>query len=449
MIIDPARGFWFGVGQGLFRVGGGELNAVMNGERTAVNSIFYGRDDGVPSVEFSFGFRGATARTADGHLWFATYSGALEIAPEKLRQPLASPPVIIEGLKANGVSVPLVPGSIELPPHSAPIQLFYTEPYLSAPERLRFRYRLAEESEKTAWIEAGAHRNASFPRLSAAKYRFEVESTDASGQWSGRPASLEFTVQAAWFETQWFRVGLGIAAAAWLIYLVRLIVHRRMKARIKRLEQEQAINRERTRIARDMHDELGANLTRIALMTDLATDEANSPLKTGEQLGAISDAVRGVVRTLDEIVWTINPRNDTLDRMVGYLSESARDFLSLAQLNLELVLPLDIPSLPVSSDIRHHILLVVKESLNNIVKYAAAKTTRLEISIEPNSLVIVIADGGKGFDVGMILESSNGLRNSRQRMESIGGSYSVESRPGTGTIVTLRLPLSNLELAHI
>jgi signal transduction histidine kinase len=179
-------------------------------------------------------------------------------------------------------------------------------------------------------------------------------------------------------------------------------------------------------------------------MSDLAAGDARLPPENGRQLGAIAAAARTVSGTLDEIVWMVNPRNDTLERLVGYLAESAGEFLAATEIGLTLDLPEQVPAYAVPSAVRHHLVLVVREALNNVVKHAGARTVRLVISIGNEALTVVIADDGCGFNSNTIALSSNGLINSRQRLASVDGSYQIESRPGGGTHVTLTLPLPRL-----
>ncbi len=438
LLIEPGGDFWFGTGRGLVRVARGDLEATILGRRSRMRTLAYGRNDGLPSLDFAFGFRNATTRTSDGHLWFATYNGALEVIPQNLKS--APPvPVRIERIQLGGEAV-FASGHAQLtfPPQPGPLQIHFTLPNLSAPEHIHFRYRLTGLSDD--WVLTDDQRVAVFAHLPPGDYRFEVSAAEANGDWLPS-ASLAFTVRAAWWETAWVRLGAGVLGAGALAALVRLGVKRRMRARMRRLEQEHALERERTRIARDMHDELGASLTRIALMSDLAAGDAHLPPETGRQLGAIAAAARTMSGTLDEIVWTVNPRNDTLERLVGYLAEFAREHLAPTPLALELDLPVQVPAYPLSSDTRHHLLMAVKETLNNAVKHASATTLRLRVRLENEILTIVIADDGRGFAPETIASSSNGLINSRQRLAAINGSYSIDSRPDVGTEVVLTLPL--------
>jgi signal transduction histidine kinase len=238
-------------------------------------------------------------------------------------------------------------------------------------------------------------------------------------------------------------VTAGLLGALGLAALVRAIVLRRVRTRIRLLEQQHALEKERSRIARDMHDELGASLTRIALMSEIAADEPEMRGPAARQLGEIAQAARSVSGTLDQIVWTVNPRNDTLERLVGYLAEFATEYLAPTGLNLHLDLPAEVPMQIMPSETRHEVLLAAKEALNNVVKYAQAREVALRVALDDGTLRIVIVDDGRGFDPQAIAPFSNGLANLRQRLADLGGSAEIESQPGAGATVTLVLPLAS------
>jgi signal transduction histidine kinase/ligand-binding sensor domain-containing protein len=432
--IAPDGNFWFATDRGLYRVARREIEDVLDGRKSSLRAFAFGRNDGVPTLNFSHGFLHATARTPDGRIWFATTSGALEIDPGKLRKMAPPNPLVIEGVQVNGKPAPPADaqGDIVLPPQPGVIQIRYTMPQMSAPEQLRFRCRLLGSGDDS-WYEAENQRTAVFSKLAPGSYTFEVAAAEPFGPWLPNPASVSFTVRAAWWETLWLRLAVVLAGAFALAALVRAIVHRRMQARIRRLEQESALERERSRIARDMHDELGARLTHIMLMSELAATEP----EPAANLGKIAQAARTVSSTLDEIVWTTNPRNDTLEHLVGYIAEFAGEYLAPTGIDLHIELPAQIPPRVVSSEKRHNVLLVVKEALNNIVKHAGASRVQLRVTLAEDELRVVITDDGKGFDPAAVAPTSNGLANMRQRLLAISGALAIDTQPGRGATLTL------------
>jgi len=431
---------WITSGRGLFRVPREDIEAAMADPSRPLTLDAYGPNEGVQSMEFMFGSRNATAQTQNGHLWFATSRGALEIGPEirSGKAQLASP--LIEEMRAAGQMTPLDGKELTFPPGIRDVEISYTLPETAAPERLRFRYRL--EGYDDSWVTAGTQRVARFPKLPAGDYQFQVQAFAPNGMLLPREASLKFTVRTAWWETAWFRILAIASGVIVLAAIVRVVMLRQIRARLHRLEEQTALDRERARIARDMHDELGASLTRITLMSDLAALEVKSNSEARDQFNNIASAARKIAGTLDEIVWTVNPRNDTLEQLAGYVGEFASEYLNAAGIAMNLELPSEIPPLTVSSEIRHQLLLAVKEALNNIVKYSAATEVVVRMIYAEQSLEFVVSDDGRGFEPSAISETANGLRNMRQRLAGLGGSALIESRLGIGTTISFSLPLA-------
>lgn len=428
--------FWVGTERGLFRMAREAVEAALAGEKGAPQPIYFGAEEGFPSMEFSPGFRNATLRARDGRLWFATVRGALEINLEAFRS--APPvPVRIEELRVGDKALGDHPS---VPPRPGPIMVRYSLPDPSEAHRLRFRHRLVGLGED-AWFSAGDQRVATFSYLPPGNYRFEVQASKGDGRWLPSVGALDFTVRAAWWETPAFRVSMTIAGLLALGWMVRWLALRRVRRRMRRLEQENALERERARIARDMHDELGASLTRISLMGELAAVEPGMAVAAGARFMKVAAAARDVSGTLDRIVWTINPNNDTLERLVGYLDEFAREYLESTGLSLRSELPATLPARVVPSDTRHELLLAMKEALNNIAKHAGARQVVLRFIFENNRLTLILTDDGRGFDPSAVSPTSNGLTNLHKRMDTLGGTARIEAASGAGTSVTLELPL--------
>jgi signal transduction histidine kinase/ligand-binding sensor domain-containing protein len=431
-----AEDFWVGTSRGLLRVARDEIEPVIDGRLPSMHCIAYGRDDGLPSIEFSQGFRNATTQTPDGHLWFATTQGALEITPEEKKPRITVPlPVLIETVRVGERAMDFDGESkLLIPPRSGPLEIRYTLAQLSAPERVRFRYRLSDSGDDE-WIDADHQRTARFTHLPAGDYRFEVAAAGADGLWLPRTASFGFTVRAAWWETSWFRASVGMLGALALAALVKFVVKRRMRRRIGRLEQENALARERTRLARDLHDQVGASLTQIALQVEAAT----SP----DSRARLADSVRQTVEDLDGVVWATNPINDTLDSLLQYLVRFSWDFLKPADVRLRIDIPAEAPSRILPPEFRHHVLLVVREALNNAVKYSAASEIHLGASFSLEALTITVADNGRGFDPAICGTDGNGLGNMRERAAALSGECRIDSKRGAGTSITLIVPWSS------
>jgi signal transduction histidine kinase len=209
------------------------------------------------------------------------------------------------------------------------------------------------------------------------------------------------------------------------------------------LRQKEALERERARIARDLHDQLGANLTRVSLLGELVETDKEQPAEVEAHARQITRTAAETAHALDEIVWAANPSNDTLEGLVNYLCKFAQEFLTTAGVRCRLDVPANVAARPIAPDARHSIFLVAKEALNNVAKHAGATSVNLRVAVEPHRFVVEITDDGCGPTGAKTAaqRGRNGLRNMRRRMEDAGGSFSIEPALPKGTRVKLAAPL--------
>ena len=260
------------------------------------------------------------------------------------------------------------------------------------------------------------------------------------GIWNEVPASLAIDLLPHFWQTNWFRALAGMLIVGGLAGSVRYLSVRHLKRRLASLERQQAVERERARIAKDIHDDLGSRLTQITLLSDRTQDGPASELQTSVR--KISATAREMAQSLDEIVWAVNPQHDTLEGLVEYLSQAADDFLEDTSIRSRLRLPPNLPTCTVPADVRHQLFLAFKEALNNAVKHAGASEIQIELTAEPARFQIRIEDNGVGFDLASPRAGGNGLNNMRKRLEAIGGQFDLSSQLGQGTRITMAIPLN-------
>jgi signal transduction histidine kinase len=235
---------------------------------------------------------------------------------------------------------------------------------------------------------------------------------------------------------------------------VRVVSHRRLRSRLARLEQQQATERERVRIAQDMHDEIGSKLTKISFLSERAKGDLKEPGALADKIDSIAGTSRELLQALDEIVWVVNPRNDTLEELGGYLSEYAREYFQNTPVECDVSLQDELPHLTMPAEMRHNLFLAFEEALNNVLKHSGASQVRVEFRVQAGRLDICVSDNGRGFEdlldqarpAGARLEG-NGLVNMRQRLRDVGGQCTIRSRLGQGTTVSLSLSLNSPKLA--
>jgi ligand-binding sensor domain-containing protein/signal transduction histidine kinase len=440
LIADDRGNLWVGSSRGIFRVKIHDLDEVVAGRLAAVSCVSYGRADGMAASEFSPGHRNATCRTRDGHFWFATASGALEVDPAALTAETGPPKVVIEEVNADGPALPASGAHvIEIPPSTRQVEIQYATLSFANPEQVRFRYKLGDLNAD--WIPADTGRKAVFIKLPPGDHDFWVTAANREGNWDPVGAFVRLRVQAAWWQTKWARATAFVLIIAPVAIVIRFMANRRLRRQLRTLEHEQIVERERTRIAKDMHDELGAELTRIGLIGQQVRRDSLLPRDTAARVEKLCDAAREVSQTLDQIVWAVNPGNDTLERLVGYLSEYALEFVGPTSARLRQELAETVPAREVTAEVRHNFFLSFKEALNNAVKHSQASEIELRVAVTEGALVVKVVDNGRGFSPAEANPAGNGLPNLAGRMKSIGGHCHIDGQPGKGTMVTLTLPL--------
>jgi signal transduction histidine kinase len=453
-IAEDKRGyFWMSSHGGILRVSKAELNACADGKLASVNCIAYGKGEGLPTLECSGGFQPAFGETPDGRLWFPTSKGLVAVDPNDVKTNQLAPPVIIEELRVNDKTVesrePKIEGrGLRVAPGHQQFEFRYTGLSFSVPEKVRFRYRL--EGLEPEWKEADTKRSVTYSYLPPGNYKFRVTACNNDGVWNNDGAALAFVVEPQFWQTWWFR-GLATVGAAGLIAgIVQYDTRRRLRQKLQRVEHQRAVERERARIAKDIHDDLGASLTRITMLSQTVRSELDHAPQAAADVDRIYGTARELTRAMDEIVWAVNPKHDTLDSLATYLGRFAQDFLSAAQIRCRLDVPVQLPPWPLTAEVRHNLFLAFKEALNNAVKHARASEVRVCLNIETAGFALMVEDKGRGFSPGTLdadrdaarLASGNGLSNMRQRLAEIGGQCQIENAPGQGTKVTFFVPVN-------
>jgi signal transduction histidine kinase/ligand-binding sensor domain-containing protein len=301
------------------------------------------------------------------------------------------------------------------------------------PEQNQYAYKL--EGEDREWNVS--NRNyALYSNLAPGTYKLHVKAANYAGVWS-KENLIDISIRPPFWKTWWF-IALSIIFIGGIFSLVvRYISQRNLRERILKLEKEQAVEKERNRIARDMHDDLGSGLTKIAILSEVAKTQLEQKDQASVQLEKISFSSRELVDNLQDIIWVLNPRNDSLENLAAYIREYALKFFDGTDIDVHLNYPNQIPAFKLSEEKRRNMFMVIKESLNNIAKHAACNSVNITLGIKHHQLQLVIADNGKGFEPAEIRQFANGLLNMKARMEQVEGSYEIESVPGKGTITRL------------
>ena len=434
---DGHGNFWISSHGGIFRVSQKALNDCADGKLASVSCLTYGKGDGLPSLECSGGLQPASCKLADGRICFPTSKGLVIVNPDDAKVNQLAPPVIIEDIVAGGHALAQNPGAkspLRIPPGLQRYEFHFAGLSFVAPEKMQFQYRL--EGWEKEWVDAGSKRVAEYNYIPPGDYTFQVRAANSDGVWNETGAILALLVLPHFWQTWWFHLLATLAAIAAVVVIVLFITRRRMRLKLERIERQQALERERTRIAKDIHDHLGANLTRISLLSQSAHGELKNPVQAAAQLDRIYDTSRELTRSMDEIVWAVNPQHDTLDSLASYLGNFAQEYLVSLNLRCRLDVPLHLPHWPITAEMRHNVFLAFKEALHNLVKHAGANEVSVSLATDEAGFHLTVRDNGHGFNPAAVSPRpgrGNGLKNMRQRLEKIGGRCEIQSAPGTGT----------------
>jgi len=453
-ILEDARGhLWLGSYGGIFRINKQELNQSASESNREVHCVGYGLEDGLPSLECQGGFQPSGYKSPDGRLWFPTIKGLVVVDPEKISRSSLPPTVVIEEVIVDGRSKMSLGLSAKtsIPPGNQRIEFQYTALSFSAPNGVRFKYRL--ESLEKDWEDAGTKHSAVYSQVPPGSYEFRVMACSSEGVWNESGAAIGVNILPYFWQTRWFLSLNVLAGLVIVVSIARYIESRTMRRRLEQAERERAIEKERSRIAKDIHDEFGASLTEITLLSEFAQEPNATRSQVQADMQKITAKARNLTQMMDEVVWAVSPQNDILEKFVTYTCSFAEEYLQTVKIACRLEVPEFLPEIILTADVRHNLFLVVKEALNNIVKHAAASEARIQITLENQILILTIQDNGKGFVAEAAItggqnvsagSQKDGLFNMRKRIESVAGRMELESAPGRGARVKLMITLDNL-----
>jgi signal transduction histidine kinase/ligand-binding sensor domain-containing protein len=392
---------------------------------------YYGTSDGLASD-----FINVAYRDRDGTIWFGTFNGLSKFVPEGDRQ-LPPPTVSISGLRIAGEDYsvsPLGQREVIVPEQSANrnnLQIDFLSVNTGGGAQVRYQYKL--EGADKDWSEPTTEASVTFANLSYGSYRFLVRAVNADDAASEQPAVVSFTVLRPVWQRWWFIALMALAASAAIYALYRF----RVKQLIK-------LERVRTRIATDLHDDIGSSLSKIAILSEVVRRNPNAD----EPLKIIAETSRTMVDSMSDIVWAINPERDNLSDLIHRMRRFAEDILDAQDINYQFNSPEHLRELSLGADVRREVYLIFKECVSNLAKYSKASEAIIKINLENHNLLVEVSDNGCGFDVERKLNGNgsngfggNGLKNMRRRVKNFGGAIEIESEAGKGTRIVLQVPV--------
>jgi signal transduction histidine kinase len=443
---------WLSGLRGIYRVPRQQLNEVAAGQRATVECIAYGEADGMLNSECNGGDnQPAGCKDRHGRIWFPTVQGVVLIDPKEMQRTELAPPVVIEQVRANGevifgdggagggknIEHPTsnIQPRIQIKPGQGRVlEIYYTANCLTAPERVAFKYRLAGHDRDWLWDDQN-RRVAFYTNLRPGNYTFQVMARGPHGTWNTKGDQFSFFVAPHFYEIWPFYVLCAalVMGTATGVQAYRL----RWQGRTLRAQHVAVLAEERARIARDLHDDLGASLTGLALQLEAAQRRGGAE---AGQLEGLAGETRSLAHELRELAWTTNPRCDNTGSLVAFIGELTERFCQAAGLACRLDLPAGENSGEVPARVRHELLAVVKESLANVAKHASAREVTVGLTMNDGQLNLTVKDDGRGFDPARS-SAGSGLRNLRERVQQVGGALEITTKAGAGTTITTTVPL--------
>ncbi len=425
---DQQKHLWLGTNNGLSCLDPYALTDSRVGR--AFKNYF--TSDGIPENHVSGGFCCST----EGTLYFGTAGLISFCHPETMKMNKTIPNVVITDFKIFDKSVPVIRSNSKL----EPIHLSYTQNMISFEfSALNFtnaamnRYAYKLDGFDADWIECGNRQTATYTNLDGGSYTFRVKAANNDGIWNEQGTSVLLTVAPPFWKRWWFIIFIMVVTACIVIVLFRY-----------RVQQIHKLQNIRTRIARDLHDDIGSTLSSINMISSMA-GKGNVPEKKSPELfHTISSASAQAMDLMNDIVWSINPKNDKMEMIIARMRQYAAEILEAA--NIAFTLEMDDESKQVSLPVekRKDFYLIFKEAVNNLAKYSRATQAHIKISCNNKSIILSITDNGVGFAENPKSRNGagNGLRNMKSRAAQLKGELTLTSQPNLGTTVMLKIPAS-------
>jgi ligand-binding sensor domain-containing protein/signal transduction histidine kinase len=368
-----------------------------------------------------------------GALWFGATLGLSRLLAEPEPGPVA-PPVRITAWRAAGVAQPVSAlgettlSGLELGPDQNHLDIEFASLNFRAGSPIRYQYKL--EGANPLWEELGEARAIHLDGLAPGFYRFQVRAL-RDGISTSPPAQIAFRVLPPLWR-RWWSISLMFSALAALLYTV-------YRFRVTQLIETEKV---RTRIAMDLHDDIGASLSHIAILSEVARKEAGTdPNPVTQPLARVAEISRELAGSLGDIVWAINPQRDRVGDLVQRMRRFGGDVLNSRNIDFDCVATEDLLDTAIGADLRRQMLLVFKESIHNIARHSGCGRARAELTLRDRQLCLAVSDDGTGFDADARDGGGNGLPSMKKRAEQIGGSLQVKSGRGQGTTILLTIPL--------
>lgn len=358
-----------------------------------------------------------------------------QVEPVQPVKDITEPQLLIEEMKVNGKIISQFTSPLRLKYFQRNISFSVAAPTFIDEKQIKYSYLLSG-SGANEWSDTTAIADIPLLNLSPGNYSLRVKAFFSSTAYATKEIEFSFAILPPWWQTWWFRLIAGLLIIGLLIIAIRFYYRGKLEKQKVILEKQQAVEKERTRIATDMHDDLGAGLSKIRFLSETVqrniSEEAHQP-----NLKNIASSSVELVDKFNEIIWAMNEKNNSLEDLVYYMRSYTAKYCTENGLEYKIIIPEHIPSMMISGEMRRHIFLTVKECLHNVVKHAEAKNVWLGVQLD-DFITITVRDDGKGFEITEVKNAGNGLRNMEQRIKNVNGKLLIENE--TGTLLKIIVP---------
>lgn len=436
-IIESGGELWLSTNGGLCNV---KILPAKGNEFPGIICRNYKYKDGLQADEFN---SGAYLKGKTGTLYFGGINGLTWFNPQDIKPPRKIPQLAITQLTVNNA----VADTSVSPEYIRNLDLGYRQNNLfiqfrgleySNPTEIQYAYMLTGWDKD--WIFSKTNNEVRYNNLPPGEYVFNVKATNVEGQWQNDPYSITIVIHPPFWKTWWFYLLELVLVSALVITITKVIAQRKLKKKIDKLERQKELYAERMRISQEMHDDIGAGLTQISLISESARLHAVPGNNIRSELEDISTTSRQLVDNIGEIIWALNPYQDKLDATMIHLREQINKLIAYSTIHCIIRFPEEFPDISLNNQLRRNILLVTKEIVHNVIKHSGAVHLSIEAVVQKSELHFIIADDGIGFDT-TTAAKGNGLRNIRQRIMESGGNIEVHSSSGKGTRYAFYFPL--------
>ncbi|HZI54190.1 MAG TPA: histidine kinase, partial [Chitinophagaceae bacterium] len=369
--------------------------------------------------------------------WALTPEGLIKITPEKKIIYDYTPRLILTRV-LTGPDTLEHAGTTVFSHRQNYISFYFAAPSFLGEKQILYSYWL-EGSNNQRWSEPADNASVSFAELMPGSYTLHIKAIFPAERYPEQTLSYSFSVTPPWWQTWWFRTIVGIFGIGMLVAVIRLYYLGKLEQQKTILEKQQAIEKERTRIATDMHDDLGAGLSRIKFLSETIGIKKQKQEPIEDEISSIRNYSHEMIDKMGEIVWALNEKNDSLNDLLAYTRSYAVEYLTQNGIRCTVETADEFPSIFVTGEFRRNIFLAVKEALHNIVKHAGAEHVFISFDVK-RELQITIKDDGCGFQINNTKPYSNGLINMRKRMKELDGSFEIINM--NGIHISLSAPLT-------